>query len=384
MRVPILLGCAGLIVIVAFGLTVARGSVSSEVDSIFGSLIQQNEPGAAVLVRERGRTIFKRGYGVRDLRTRRRIDATTNFRLASVSKQFTAMAIMLLVHDRKLQYDSKLTEIFPDFPAYGQAITIRHLLTHTSGLPDYEDLMEAAGPIAKEPWNVTHQIQDLEVLDLLKRQSAGIFAPGTSWSYSNSGYVLLGLIVAKISGEPFASFLQKRVFAPLHMNNTVVRVKGQADVRNRAFGHTQRASGFTEGDQSATSATLGDGGVYSNIEDLAKWDAALETHALLSEAEMAPALMPCTLANGREATWPAKPGEDNLGPGKPVKYGFGWFLDPWKGHQRMWHFGSTAGFRTAIERFPAVGVTVVVLCNRTDLDAGKLALQVADVVLGGR
>src|SRR5580765_492878 len=129
------------------------------------------------------------------------IDPQTNFRLASCSKQFTAMSIMLLVHDGKLHYDDQLTDVFPDFPAYGKAITIRNLLNHTSGLPDYEDLMAAAETRNHAPiWTPTRQIQDAEVLELLQEETAGKFAPSSQWSYSNSGYVVLGLVVAKISG----------------------------------------------------------------------------------------------------------------------------------------------------------------------------------------
>ena len=197
-------------------------------------------PGIAVLVRQNGRTVFERGYGVRDLRTLAPIDARTDFRLASFTKQFTAMAAMLLVHDGKLHYDERLTGIFPGFPAYGRAITIRHLLTHTSGLPDYEDLMQGGN------WTAEHQIQDEEVLRLLEHQTAGKFAPGASWAYSNSGYVMLGLVVAKISGEPFAKFLDERIFRPLHMARTLVYLGGRNEVPDRAYGHTKGASGFTE------------------------------------------------------------------------------------------------------------------------------------------
>jgi CubicO group peptidase (beta-lactamase class C family) len=358
--------------------------LSSRIDSLFSPLADPKSPGMAVLVRDHGRTLFQRGYGIRDLRTSARIDEQTDFRLASVTKQFTAMATMLLIHDGKLQYDRTLTAIFPDFPAYGRAITIRHLLTHTAGLPDYEDLMDAAEKVHGPTWSAAHQIQDREVWDLLKQQTAGKFAPGASWSYSNSGYVVLGLIVAKISGEPFTQFLAGRIFVPLHMTGTLAYVNGQNTVANRAYGHTRRPAGFVETDQSSTSATLGDGGIYSNLSDLAKWDEALETHALLAPQEMRPALTPVKLAHGARPNWPAAPGGDNLSPGNPVSYGFGWFLDPYQSHARMWHFGSTTGFATVIDRFTSHRLTIVVLCNRTDLDPATLALQVADLVFGGK
>ena len=352
-----------------------------KIDAIFSGVASPDAPGLAVLVRKNGQTVFERGYGVRDLRSNAKIDAHTNFRLASFTKQFTAMAIMLLVHDGKLRYDESLAEIFPDFPAYGKSITIRNLLNHTSGLPDYEDLMDAAEKAKGPIWSPEHQIQDDEVLALLKQEKSGKFAPGTSWSYSNSGYVVLGLIVAKVSGQPYGEFLHERIFAPLKMNHTIVFQKGKNVVVNRAYGHSKEGDTLKETDQSATSVTLGDGGIYSNLEDLAKWDEALGNHTLLSEKEFQPALKPVKLADGSQPHWPAQPNDDNLHPGKPVSYGFGWFLDPYQAHQRMWHTGSTMGFRTGIERFTdADGLSVIILCNRTDLDPEKLALQVADLI----
>jgi len=347
-------------------------SLALRLDSIFDRLADAESPGMAVLVRKDGRTVFERGYGAAELRGFRKIDSRTNFRLASFTKQFTAMSIMLLAHDGKLRYDQPITEIFPEFPAYGRAITIRHLLTHTGGLADYEDLMGSK-------WTPLRQIRDDEVLQLLEEQSAPKFAAGAKWSYSNSGYVMLGLIVAKVSGMPFWEFLHARIFAPLGMNQTIAFIKGTNVVIHRAYGHSKEPGGFVETDQSPTSATLGDGGVYSNLEDLAKWDAALSAHTLLSGKEFQAALTPVKLNDGAQPSWPAEAGDDNLNPGKPVSYGFGWFLDPYKERARMWHSGSTVGFRTIIDRFTNEKLTVIILCNRADLDATALGLKVADV-----
>jgi CubicO group peptidase (beta-lactamase class C family) len=359
-----------------------------QVDAIFAAVTQENAPGLAVLVQENGRTSFQKGYGVRDLRTNTKIDPPTNFRLASFTKQFTAMAIMLLVHDKKLRYDETLVDIFPDFPAYGKTITIQNLLNHTGGLPDYEDLMAAAETSRNSRiWTPERQIHDPEVLRMLEAESKGKFPPGTSWSYSNSGYVVLGLVVAKASGQSYGDFLRARIFAPLHLDHTIVYQKGENEVANRAFGHSQVASDhgpqplLQETDQSPTSATLGDGGIYSNLLDLARWDDALGNHTLLSAEEMKPAFVPRRLANGQPTLWPAEANDDNLHPGKPVSYGFGWFLDPYRGHPRMWHTGSTMGFRTIIERLTADHLTIIILSNRTDLDPEALAIETADLYL---
>jgi CubicO group peptidase (beta-lactamase class C family) len=270
-----------------------------------------------------------------------------------------------------------LTEVFPEFPVYGKAITIRHLLNHTSGLPDYEDLMTAAEQRkGASIWSESNQIQDAEVLKLLEQESAGKFSPGTQWSYSNSGYLVLGLIVARVSGKSFPEFLQERVFAPLEMRNTLAYLKGKGEIANRAYGHSKTDSSWKEADQSSTSATLGDGGIYSSLEDLAKWDEALATHKLLSESEMQVALTPAKLAGGAQPVWP--PNSDRPA-GTPVSYGFGWFLDPYRNHQRMWHYGDTMAFHSYIARFPADNLSVIVLCNRTDLDPEALALKTADL-----
>jgi len=240
-----------------------------------------------------------------------------------------------------------------------------------------DGLEKRKGPL----WSPEKQIQDAEVLELLKKEKDGQFAPGTSWAYSNSGYVVLGTIVAKVSGETYGEFLLARIFSPLKMDHTVVFQKGKNEVANRAFGHSKENSTLKETDQSSTSATLGDGGIYSNLEDLAKWDDALRNHTLLSEKEFHPALVPVKLNDGSDPQWPKDANDDNLHPGKPVSYGFGWFLDPHQGRQRMWHSGSTMGFRTVIERFTENnGLTVIILCNRTDLEPEKLALRVADLI----
>jgi len=340
----------------------------AQIDAIFSPLKSSDAPGAAVLVVHDGQIAFRLGYGVTDLATRHAIDSSTNFRLASFTKQFTAMCIMLLVHDGKLHYDDHLTDIFPDFPAYGKAITVRQILNHTSGLPDYEDLWTNLHP--NLPDDQIPQIHDAGVLKLLAQQTAGKFPAGSKWEYSNSGYVVLGLIVEKASGKPFGQFLHDRIFTPLRMTNTLAYEKGKNEVPHRAYGHTKEKDGWRETDQSSTSATLGDGGIYTSVDDLARWDRALRDHTLLSKAEMQPALTPVQPSGGAA--------KDEKG---SVSYGFGWFLDPYQGRKRMWHDGETRGFRTTIQRFTADGLTIIILANRTDIDPKEFALKVADVYL---
>jgi CubicO group peptidase (beta-lactamase class C family) len=353
--------------------------LSKQMDSAFSGIAFADTPGFALLVKKNGQVVFAKGYGVDHLGTNAAINPQTNFRLASFSKQFTAMAIMLLVHDGKLRYDESLTDIFPEFPAYGKDITVRNLLNHTGGLPDYEDLMEAVEKAKGPVWSPERQIQDTEVLQLLEKESRSKFAPGSKWEYSNSGYVVLGLMVLKVSGQSFAEFLQQRIFTPLKMNHTLVFEKGKNQVTNRAYGHSKKEPGFVETDQSATSATQGDGGIYSNLEDLSRWDDALRNHTLLSEKEFLPAISPAYLPPGAESRL-ADDVPASLR-GQATAYGFGWFLNLQDQHPLAWHYGDTTGFKTAIFRYLRDDVTVMVLCNRTDLDPGALAMKAAQLVL---
>jgi len=359
-----LLLCLGLV----SGWAWARERVSAgQIDAIFAGLQSEQAPGAAVLVIKDGHTVYERGYGVTDLRTLHKIDGRTNFRLASLTKQFTATAIMLLVHDGKLRYEDHLTDVFPDFPDYGKSITIRNLLNHTSGLLDYEDVMDKQ--YGKTPPEQIPQIKDASVLAILKQQKETKFAPGSKWDYSNSGYAVLAMVVERRSGKPFREFLRERIFTPLKMDTTIAYEKGKNEVSNRAYGHTKTGDAWRETDQSPTSAVLGDGGIYTSLDDLAKWDRALREHTLLSAQEMQPAWTPVNV----QAVAPD---------GSPTGYGFGWFLDSYKGHKRMWHYGETVGFHTAIQRFPDDQLTVIILCNRTDVEPAQLALRVVDLYLG--
>ena len=343
---------------------------ADQIDSIFVPLRSSNAPGAAVLVIRNGRTVFRRGYGVTDLRTLRPIDGKTDFRLASFTKQFTAMCIMLLVHDGKLHYDDHLTDIFSEFPAYGRSITIRNLLNHTSGLEDYEDLLMKQYP--NTPPEQVPQILDAGVLKLMEQKTSGKFTAGSKWEYSNSGYAVLAMVVEKVSGKPFGQFLHDRIFAPRKMKKTLAYEKGKNEVPNRAYGHTKEKDTWRETDQSPTSAVLGDGGIYTSLDDLAKWDRALRDHTLLSATEMQPALTPVQPTGG-----PTK-----FDDGRTVSYGFGWFLEPYKGHRRMSHDGETIGFRTTIQRFADDNLTIIVLANRADAAPEAMALKVADLYFG--
>jgi CubicO group peptidase (beta-lactamase class C family) len=179
------------------------------------------------------------------------------------------------------------------------------------------------------------------------------------------------MVVEKVSGQPFGDFLHDRIFAPLDMKQTVAYEKGKNTVAHRAYGHTHDGIAWREMDQSPTSAVLGDGGIYSSLDDLAKWNRALTHNTLLSEAEMEPAIIPVKVPDGSVQ-------EPD---GTPAAYGFGWFLNPYKNRSRMWHYGETVGFRTTIQRLVDDKLTIIVLCNRDDVVPANLALKVADLFL---
>ncbi len=304
-------------------------------------------PGASVLVLSDGVPVFRRGYGLADLEEHVAATPATNYRLASMTKQFTAAAVLLLAEDGRLSLDDPVRKWLPSLPPAADAVTVRQLLTHTSGLMDYEDLIPAA---------TTEQVHDADVLRLLESQNSTYFVPGTSYRYSNRGYALLALIVARASGEDFAAFLRRRIFLPLGMSATLAYEAGVSSVARRAFGYSYEHAAWRRTDQSLTSAVLGDGRVYSSIDDLAKWDAALYDGRLLSAASLLLAFTPATATDD-----PA------------VRYGFGWRITG----ETLWHSGETVGFRNVIIRYPRRHFTVIVLTNRDEPEPYPLALAIA-------
>lgn len=337
------------------GATTLTTDQTARIDALFAGFTPPDAPGASVMVTYRGKQVFAKGYGLADLETRIPCATNTNFRLASVTKQFTAMAVLMLAERGKLSLDEPLTDFFPEFPAGGARITVRHLLTHTSGLLDYEDEI---------PKGTTLPVLDQDVLRILLKQAKTYFSPGTEYRYSNSGYALLALIVEQRGGLTFARFLKENIFAPLKMSNTLAYEEGLSVVPNRAYGHSPTGSEFRRTDQSLTSSVLGDGGVYSSVADLFKWDQALYTTKLVSRKMLQKAFTPATLTD--------KPGQS---------YGFGWYIGAYRGLEEVWHSGETVGFRTRIARFPERKFTVILLANRSDAALNELPHRIADVVL---
>ena len=311
-------------------------------------------PGAALLVIRDGEPVLRRAVGLADVDAGTPVTPATNFRLASVSKQFTAASVLLLAQDGRLRLDDPVRRWLPALPASAEGVTIHHLLSHTSGLPDYEDLMAA---------DFRGQVRDADVLSLLSTGKP-FFAPGSAYRYSNTGYALLALVVEQASGQRYPDFLRGRIFAPLGMDGSVAFVDGSNTVPTRAYGHSADGEGWRRTDQSTTSAVLGDGGIYASIDDLAKWDAALAGDRLLSDASRA-------LAFAAQTTTPTN--EANV-----AAYGYGWRLD---GQGLLWHSGETIGFRNVILRWPEQKLTVVMLTNRNDPEPWADARAIGDAFL---
>jgi len=335
--------------------TAATYNITNSIDALFGQYNRPDSPGASVAIIHKGKIVFAKGYGLANLEEKTPCGTNTSFRLASVTKQFTAMAVMILAERKKLSLDERLSDFFPEFPAYGRQITVRHLLTHTSGLSDYEDLIPKGTQIA---------VLDRDVLRLLMLQDKTEFPPGSKYRYSNSAYALLALIVEARSGNTFAQFLKQNIFLPLKMNHTLAYQQGLSVIPNRAFGYSLEGTRFQRTDQSLTSSVLGDGGIYSSVADLSKWDQALYTTKLVSEKMLRLAFTPAIET-------------DHPGSG----YGFGWYIGQYRGLRELWHSGNSIGFTTRIARFPEKKFTIIILTNRTDAKIADFPHQVADLCL---
>jgi CubicO group peptidase (beta-lactamase class C family) len=330
------------------------GGVSSAdaqaIDGLFGQYARPGMPGAAIVVIVNGRVAFSRGYGLAELETKTPVTERTNFRLASLTKAFTAMAIMLLVNEGRLQFDDHVGDILPDFPAYGRGIRIRHLLSHTSGLRAYQDLV---------PDSPSQQIKDRDVLALLHRVDATYFPPGSAFRYGDSGYAVLSLVAERVSGKSFARFLHEKIFARIGMKSTGAYEPGVSVVPHRAIGYSLTPTGVRPSDQSTTSAVLGDGGIYSSVRDLVAWDRALDNNTLIDAQLQQLAWTPAALNDGTN-----------------IPYGFGWFIERSKTGLRLSHRGETSGFTNAIVKYPDRRLTVVVLTNRRGGTPGDIAATV--------
>jgi N-acyl-D-amino-acid deacylase len=338
------------------GCTTVPTTPSNAVDALFADVTSTATPGAAIIVIQDGKVLQKSAYGMADIERGVPFETDTSTRLASVSKQFTAMAIMLLEEEGKLDYDDPITRFLPELSRFGDGITIRNLLNHTGGLPDYYDVMvEITGverPLTRH------------ALDTYAAWGEPLFAPGERYEYSNPGYELLALIVERASGEVFGDFVEERIFAEVGMANSVVLDDRHPKLTKRAYGYRIDGDGFALNDDDPLNYIIGSGGVYSTVEDLYLWDQALYGENLVSKTTLAKAFSPTRLNSG-----------------ELYPYGFGWSFDEHLGHRRIAHGGSWVGFRTFIGRYVDDRFGVIVVTNLAEAEPEAIADTIAAIYL---
>ena len=306
-----------------------------------------------------GEIIYKRGYGMANLEHGVPISSKTAFYIGSTSKQFTAMSILLLAEQGKLSLDDDIRKHIPEMPEYDHRITIRHLIHHTSGIPDYFVLWERAGR------DFADSIPEQEVLDLLARQKTLNFTPGDRFMYSNSGYFLLSLTVKRVSGTSLREFAEENIFQPLGMRDTHFHDDRTMIVKNRADGHFPRADGGF-GIFTTSFDLVGSGGLYTTVEDLFVWDRNFYQNKLGRGGQ---GLIDRMLTRGK------------LNNGEELEYAFGLMVNEHKGLKMVSHGGGFIGFSAELIRFPGREFSIAVLCNLSGIDAGQLARRVVNFYL---
>lgn len=327
------------------------------VDSIFRKWTSST-PGCAVGVAVGGKPTLMKAYGMADLEHDIRNTPDTIFESGSVAKQFTALAVQLLASDGKLLLDDPVRKYIPELPDYKVPLTIRHMLTHTSGLRDWGSVAGIAGaPRTTRAYTHDH------VLDIVSRQKSLNFEPGTKWSYSNTGFNLSAIIVSRVSGMSFADFSKQRIFAPLGMTHTSWRDDHTRLVKGRAIAYSIEGSEYHI--EMPFENVHGNGGLLTTVGDLLIWNEnfvnpKVGTAKLLGEMATA----------GR------------FNDGKPLDYGLGLYVNDYRGVKNVYHSGSTAGYRAHLNRFPESRTSVAVLCNGANGDATRSANRVSEIFLG--
>ncbi len=333
--------------------------VTTKVDKIFAQWNKPDSPGCALGVYKDGQIVYKRGYGMANLNDDVPITPATVFHVASMSKQFTAASILLLAQQGKLSLDDDVHKYIPELPNFGEPITLRHLLHHTSGIRDQWSLLGLAG------WRYSQDlITDDDVMSVLVRQQALNFKPGDKYMYSNSGFTLLAIIVKRVSGMSFREFTTKNIFQPLGMTHTHFRDDHEEVIKHDALGYEQDGKDKPFRMNLTNFDTAGATSLHTTVEDLQLWDENFY-HPRVG----GPALIQQMLERGK------------LNSGEQQDYASGLVIGTYKGLPTVDHAGADAGYRSDMIRFPEQHFSVAVLCNFADTDPSSLAHQVADIVL---
>jgi len=330
--------------------------LAAQVDEIVGKSVKPDGPGAAVLVMRGGDVLLKKGYGLASLEHRVPVTTATNFDMASVSKQFTATAVMILADRAKLKFEDDVRTVLPELPEFSRErpVRIEDLLHHTSGLPDYLNLL---GKLPGDP----DRLKNDDVLKLVAAEKL-LFATGTKWAYSNTNYVLLALIVERLEKKSFGAFARESIFEPLGMKNTVVFEDVSLVIPNRASGYQRTSKGAKAAHSDLTNT--GDGAVFTSVDDWVRWELELRKPTIVKAQTLARA-------------WTS----GKLDSGKEHGYGFGWAVGKRDGKLVVEHSGGWVGFLTFVTRAVDDGVTVAVFVNSTPgPDPASIARRIAKLV----
>lgn len=308
-------------------------------EAVREQMAKRHIAGASVAVLRNGESVFKKGYGLANVERSIPAAPNTKYQIGSTTKPLTAMAMMMLVEEGKISLDEKAAKYLSKLPVQYGDITVRQLLTHTSGVN--RDLR-------------TGNTDDFTAEEFWKRLAAApaSFKPGERWEYSNTGYIILTMLIESVTGKTYGEFLQKRIFKPLGMKDTAY-LEPFGKNKNRAVGYDWLENAFRPSPY--FSGGFGAGGLVSTVSDLAKWDAALDSVKLLKQSSLEQMLTPARLADGKTVSFDFR--------GEPASYGFGWFLTRYRGHRVITHGGVISGFSSQIVRFPDDGISIVVNAN---------------------
>lgn len=342
------------------GVNAIGPETSAAIDKIFAAFDTTTRPGCALGVWRNGKIIYTRGYGMANLEYNIPITPETIFEAGSVSKQFTAAAIQILCRDEKLALEDDIRKLLPEVPQFGPLITIKHLLTHTSGIRDQWGLLSAAG---RPPGSAVHTLD--EILDLVSRQRDLNFAPGSDYLYSNTGYALMAWVVRRASGKSLADFSMERIFRPLGMSFTQWRDDYSEIVKGRATAYSLGPGPAYHQNMSFTNV-YGNGGLLTTVGDLLVWAENFWTPRVLDRASLDEMEIPMVLNDGT-----------------PTIYGLGLGVGEYKGVREISHSGSTAGYRAYLVRYPNQRTAIAILSNFGGTNPADLAHKVADVILAG-
>jgi D-alanyl-D-alanine carboxypeptidase len=346
--------------ITAFGQVSLFMNNTKKVDSLLQSVYADDLPGVSVAIVHDGKVILKKSYGVREIDSKEKISSSTNFNIASLTKQFTAMAILQLAEKNKLSLSDKLSHFFPKMnPKLADAITVKELLTHTSGIPDHYDYTNTKN---------MHHAHDRDVLDAIKNTDSTYFTPGTKFRYSNTAFCILALIIEKTSGLSYHEYLEKNIFLPSGMKHSTVWNE-QASIRQPAIGYEldsmQKKFRKSQAEENVFFSTEGDGGIYTSVNDYLKWFKALQSGKVFP----------------KKITDEARSIQFAIDKNKRPGYGYGWFIDNNDIWKKVYHSGSNGGFRSFSFTIPSQNILIVIFSNRADIDLEEVVLKIIHLVM---